>query len=719
MRKHLLSIFLMMLFVFTASAQELSLTDVWRSANFFPNRIDEIRSMNDGETYTILKNNSIIQYNYKNGKEVKTIAKGSELKPLNIEDYEFSPDESMILITTGTEQIYRHSFMADYYVYKIKSGELIPVSENGKQSLADFSPDGRYVAFVRSNNIFIQDLTTGIETQITDDGEFNKIINGAPDWVYEEEFSFSKGFFWSPDSRKIAYYKFDETHVKEFTLMNYYGNEYPELYTFKYPKAGEDNSAVDIYVYDLSTQKHVKIDCGPETDQYIPRVGWTQDPGRLWFQRMNRHQNLLEIFLADPATGQSNIMYQETNKYYIDITDHLTFLKNGKEFIISSEKDGYNHVYLFDITGKEITQMTKGSWDVLKITHIDEANRMLYYTSTENGPVNEMLYSVNFDGSNKKQLFSKEGTYSAEFSKNSKYFILTYSDANTPPVYAIYDSKPKKLVDLENNTELKEKTQKYNFVKKEFFTLTTSDGVELNAWMMKPEVMEDGKKYPVLMYVYGGPGSQTVQNRWGWYDFIWFQMLVQKGVIVVSADNRGTGGRGEEFKKCTYLQLGKLETEDQIGVANHLGSLPYVDKNNIGIFGWSYGGYMSSLCMTKGANVFKAGIAVAPVTNWRYYDNIYTERFMRTPQENPDGYDKNSPVFFAKKMKGPFMIAHGDADDNVHVQNTHEFVEALVSENKQFDMVIYPNRNHGIYGGWTRYHLYTKMTDFILLHLGE
>jgi dipeptidyl-peptidase 4 len=724
--KRIISVFtLVCLFIIGVNAQskQLGLIDVWGSRTFFPNSIDEIRSMNDGETYTVLADNSIVQYSYKNGKEVKTLLKGSALKlngkafSLDIEDYTFSDDESMILLTTGMEMIYRHSYNADYYIYFLKTQELKKLSVGGKQSLAEFSPDGKHMAFVRDNNIYLVDISNMQETQMTSDGEFNKIIYGAPDWVYEEEFGFSKGFFWSPDGKRIAYYRFDESEVKQYTLMNYNGSEYPEPYTFKYPKAGEANSVVDVYVYHLDQGKHEKMDLGSEQDQYIPRIGWTQNPEILWVQRMNRLQNHLEILMFDVGSGQNKKIYSEDNKYYIDITDNLTFLKDGKHFIFTSEKSGYNHIYLFDINGTELNSITAGEWDVMSLVNVDETNRKVYYTSSETGPQNQMLYSVSFEGTDKKLLFDRPGTYEAEFSEGSKYFILTYSDANTPYQYAIYDNKLKRLMELETNSELIANMKEYGFVKKEFFNFKTSENIELNGWMMKPEKMITGKKYPVLMYVYGGPGSQTVENSWGWYDFIWFQMLVQNDIIVVSVDNRGTGGRGEEFKKCTYLELGKLETEDQIEAAKYVQTLPYVDKDNIGIFGWSYGGYMSALCMTKGAAIFKAGIAVAPVTNWRYYDNIYTERFMRTPQENADGYDKNSPAFHAKKLKGPLLIVHGDADDNVHVQNTMEFVDALINANKQFDMMVYPNKNHGIYGGWTRFHLYTKMTDFIYNNL--
>lgn len=718
-----LTVFSLFVLICAAQTKQLSLMDVWGSGAFFPESIDEIRSMNDGESYTVLKDNSIVQYSYKTGKEVKTILKGSGLQlegktfSVEIEDYAFSEDESMILLTTEMEKKYRHSFIAEYYIYYAGSEELRKLSKEGKQSLAEFSPDGKHIAFVRKNNLFLVDLEKMSEKQLTTDGEFNRIIYGAPDWVYEEEFGFSKGFYWSPDGQKIAYYRFDESHVKQYTLTKYTGAEYPELYTFKYPKAGEANSLVDVYVYHLSDAQHQKIDIGPETDQYIPRIGWTKNKDVMWIQRLNRLQNFLEIMLVDVRTGDVKTIYSEKNKYYIDITDNLIFLKDGLHFIFTSEKSGYNHIYLFDMNGKEVNSITSGDWDVMSLVNVDEANKIVYYTSTEAGPQNKMLYSVSFDGTNKKLLFERPGTYEAEFSEGSAYFILTFSDAATPFQYSIYENKLKKKVDLETNSGLIARMQEYGFVKKEFFSFKTSEDIELNGWMMKPANIEPGKKYPVLMYVYGGPGSQTVENAWGWYDYIWFQMLVQNDVIVVSVDNRGTGGRGEDFKKCTYLQLGKLETIDQIEAAKYLGTLPYIDKDNIGIFGWSYGGYMSSLCMTKGADVFKAGIAVAPVTNWRYYDNIYTERFMRTPAENADGYDKNSPMFFAKKLKGPFLLVHGDADDNVHVQNTMEFADALIHNNKQFDMMVYPNKNHGIYGGWTRFHLYTKMTEFIYKNL--
>jgi dipeptidyl-peptidase-4 len=705
-------------FFSNAQNNQLSLSDIWLSYKFVAQGISEIESMNDGEHYTILKNNAIVQYKYKNGKEVKTLLSGKDLlyndQRLSIQEYTFSSDETKVLLTTNTESIYRHSYRADYFVYDFETKKLQPLSLNGKQQLASFSPDGKYVAFVRNNNLFVVEIeNTSQEQQITFDGEINTIINGAPDWVYEEEFSFSKGFFWSKDSKKIAYYKFDESNVNEYTISLYNKNNYPESFTYKYPKAGEDNSIVEIYVYHFDNNANIKIDIGEETNQYIPRIKWTENPNILSVQRLNRLQNDLEILLSDAETGKSHIIYHEENPYYIDITNNLYFLKNG-HFILTSEKDGYNHIYIFDETGKEIKQITHGQWDVMSIVSVDKENELVYYTSSQDGSMNNMLYSITFDGQNIQKMFEQEGTYNANFSKTHKYFILTYSNANLPNQYSIYETKRiKKLVDIENNDALIKQMEEYDFVKKEFLTFPGKEGDELSAWIMKPNNMKKDKKYPVLIYIYGGPGSQTVKNSWGGFDFVWYQLLVQKGIIVVSVDNRGTGGKGETFKKQTYLQLGKLESDDIIEVARYLSNLDYVDSKYIGIFGWSYGGYLSALCLTKGSDVFTAGISVAPVTNWRYYDNIYTERFMRTPQENPDGYDKNSPTHYAKKLKSPLLLVHGDADDNVHVQNAMEFANALVDVNKQFDFFIYPNKNHGIYGGYTRYHLYNKMTKFL------
>ncbi len=702
-----------------ASAQKpVALTDIWVNYVFYPKSIYDIQNYPVDQSYTVLEKNKINLYNYKNGKMEKTIIglDHPKLKDIgSIDEYSFNSDATLLLIGTNIESIYRHSVKGDYYVYNFKSESLTKIPGDGNVRLPDFSPDGKKVAFVRDNNMYVYDMTSGKETTISTDGEWNKIIYGTMDWVYEEEFGITKGFEWSPDGKYIAYYRMDESKVKEFTLT-YHGELYPEEYRYKYPKAGEDNSLVDIYVYDVAAGKSVKMDAGAETDQYIPRIYWTYQPGKLVMFRMNRLQNHLDLLLTDASTGASSVLLAEDNKYYVDIFDNTKFLKDGSGFIFTSEKSGYNHIYYYGMDGKLKKQLTSGNWDIAEVSGIDEANKMVYYISFEDGPMNKMLYSVSFDGV-KKKITSTLGSHSVTFSSDFAYYIDNWSDANTAPKYSICNNKGKEQLVLEDNADLNKKMEEYGFSKEEFFSFKTSENVELNGWMIKPANMKKGKKYPVFMYMYGGPGVNTVENSFGYFDFAWFQMLAQKGYIVVSVDNRGTGGRGEEFKKSTYMQLGKHEVADQIEAAKYLGSLDYVDKSRIGVFGWSFGGYLSTLCMTKGNDYFKAGIAVAPVTNWRYYDNIYTERFMRTPQENADGYDSNSPINFVKKLKGKYLLVHGTTDDNVHVQNSMDLVSALVNANREFDMFFYPNKNHGIYGGYTRYHLYNKMTNFILENL--
>ena len=698
--------------------KQITLDDIHKSGKFYPERVATFNSMNDGETYCQLNGDSLNLYSYKSGKFKETIVTSSQLipksdsTPISMRQYKFSPNEKKILFATETDRIYRHSSVSNYYVYDIETNSLQELSSNGKQQLADFSMDASKVAFVRNNNIFIKDLIYGTETAITLDGKENEIINGAPDWVYEEEFSFSKGFHWSPDGNKIAYYRFDETEVKEFQMMMW-GDLYPHSNNFKYPKAGEDNSVVSIHVYDLENQKTTTMDIGLEKNIYIPRISWTKEPDILSIQWMNRLQNQLKILLADASTGETELIYSEENKYYIDITDDLTFLDDREHFIITSELDGYNHIYLYDMLGNLEQQITKGEWDVNEFLGVDEPNQTVYYISSESSPVNRELYSIKLDGKDKKLLSDKVGNTRVDFSKNYKYYLCTFSDANTPSVVTVNTSKGTVLRTLTDNANLKDVLNKYNYSPKKFFTFFTSDNVELSGWMIKPSNFNPEKKYPVLLYVYGGPGSQTVLNSWG-RGSSWYQMLVQQGLIIVSVDNRGTGSRGEEFKKMTYLQLGKFETIDQIEAAKYLGSLDYIDRERIGIWGWSYGGYMAASCLTKGADYFSVGIAVAPVTNWRYYDNIYTERFMRTPQENPSGYDDNSPINHVDKLKGKFLLVHGTADDNVHFQNSIDLVSSLVKANKQFDTQFYPNSNHGIYTGEnTTYHLYSKLTEFI------
>jgi len=707
----------------TETEKQISLEDIWTYYKFMPRMVRSFNSMNDGDYYTILKKGNLEKYAFKTGKLVSTILTTDELKEKNngvdfkFSDYTFSADESKLLLVTNKVGIYRHSYTAEYYVYDLKANNLEKVSENGAQQLATFSPNADKIAFVRENNIYIKDLTSGDEKAITTDGEMNKIINGACDWVYEEEFAFTDAFKWSPDGSYIAFLKFDESDVKEYQL-EYFGDLYPRIYEYKYPKAGEDNSIISVHTYELASGKTNTMDIGENTDIYIPRIDWTTKNTELSIQRLNRLQNHWEILLADATNGKTEVLYSENNKYYIDITDNLIFMKDGKSFIFTSEKDGFNHVYLYGMDGKEKKQLTKGDYDVESLLGVDQKNNKLYVKAAYSSPMNREIFEVNIKNGKMNKLSNIEGTNSAVFSSNFKYFTNTNTTANTPHYISMNNVKGKELYVLEDNSKFKNTMKEYQFTDMTFFKIKTTDDIELNASIIKPKDFDESKKYPVLMFVYGGPGSQTVKNSWGWFNYAWFQMLAQKGYIVVSVDNRGTGFRGEEFKKMTYQQLGKYEVEDQINAAKYLSSLDYIDGSRIGIFGWSYGGYMSTLCMTKGADYFKTGIAVAPVTNWRYYDNIYTERFMRTPQENADGYDNNSPISHVEKLKGNYLLVHGITDDNVHVQNSMDLISALVRENKEFDMQFYPNNNHSIFQGRnTRLHLYNKMTKFILENL--
>ena len=713
---------------FDGTAQQakktISMSDIWTSGQFYPKMVRGLNPLKDGNTYAVIEDSLLNVYSYKTGEKIKTLLNTKTLIPagedkaIRMGSYSMSEDETKLIIPTETESIYRHSSKSNYYVYSFETGLLKALSENGKQQLATFSPDGKNIAFVRDNNIFLVDIDQNTEQQLTTDGEFNKIINGAADWVYEEEFSHTNAFFWSPDSQKIAYLKFDERHVKLYQ-MEYFNALYPEWYSYKYPKAGEDNSVVSVHVYDLASKNSTEINTGEETDIYLPRLEWTKNPDILAIQRLNRLQNELEILLANTATQTVDLLYSETNPYYIEIDNNLTFLPDRKQFLITSEKDGYNHLYIYGMDGKLVRQLTEGNWDITKFYGFQAQSDKVFYQSAETSPLDRQIYQVNLKGK-KSQLTQTDGTNDASFSSDFSYFINTHSDANTPPIFSVFDQKGKQLRVLEENTALKSRLAEYELSPKTFFSFTDSNTtlpngeiVALNGWQILPHNFDSTQAYPVLLFVYGGPGSQTVNNSWGWNDYFWHQLLAQKGFIVVSVDNRGTGARGEVFKKMTYKELGKYETEDMISTAKYLGALPYIDKEKIGIYGWSYGGYMSSLAITKGADYFNTAIAVAPVTNWRYYDNIYTERFMQKPQDNPDGYDNNSPINHVEKLKGNYLLVHGSADDNVHYQNSMDMITALVKADKQFELMIYPDKNHGIYGGNTRKHLFDKITKFL------
>jgi dipeptidyl-peptidase-4 len=722
-----IALLLVLLVATSVGAQELSNEKIWYSGEFRMEYVGGLRSMNDGEHYTSLEydesaGSKIVKYAYATGQEVAVIASSAQIfndPKKAFDDYTFSADETKLLIATEQEAIYRHSSASNYYVYDLTKQRGYPLTDfkKGKQRLAQFSPAANRVAFVRDNNIFIVDLATREETQVTTDGKSNEIINGATDWVYEEEFGFDNGLYWAPDGNRLAFYRFDESKVKEFQ-MAMYGDLYPDQYTFKYPKAGERNSTVNIMVYDLEEAFATPVDLGTESDIYIPRIKWTTSATQLCVMRMNRHQNRLEFLLADAAKASpfgiaTTSIYDETSKTYIDINDNLIFLSGGNGFLWNSERDGYNHIYHYGMDGKLIRQITQGEWDVIEFFGYDERTAQVFFSASEASTIETHVYAASLKKGAPMRLSQRKGTNNADFSTSFKYYINYHSDANTPYYITLHNARGKEIRVLKDNQKLRDTLAKYPLAKKEFFTFTNSGGIELNCWMMKPTNFDPAKKHPVFVNIYGGPGSNMVTDSWGGANYLYHQMLAEKGYIVVSCDPRGTMNRGRDFKHATYLQLGKLETEDFIDLAKHLQAQSYVDGDRLGIMGWSYGGYMASLCMTKGAEYYKMGIAVAPVTNWRYYDSIYTERFMRTPQENPSGYDDNSPINHVEKLKGKYLLVHGSADDNVHYQNTMEMISAMVKANKQFDLFIYPDRNHGIYGGNTRLHLFTKITDFI------
>jgi dipeptidyl-peptidase-4 len=601
-----------------------------------------------------------------------------------------------------------------YYLFDIKTKKLSLLDDQHQpQTLAEYSPDGKKVSYIHKNDLYIKDIASGKVTQLTTDGKRNKIINGTTDWVYEEEFGITKAYGWSPDSKHIAFLRFDEKEVKEFTMM-YFEELYPEKYTFKYPKAGEANSKVSAHLVNTANGKITTINLGEY--EYIPRLQWSGTKNQLVIQTLNRHQNALKYHLID-LTGKKmsqKVFFEETSKTYVEIDDNLLILKDGNTIVRTSEADGFNRIYKLSFDGTN-TKITNGG-DVIEFYGIDEANGKIYYAEAGKGAIYKGIYRIGMDGTGKEAISSEDGNNSAEFTQGMKYFVKTWSDANTPPVYTLCSNDGKTVRVLEDNAALNKKLSAYSLGKKEFILLD-ANGVKLNASILKPANFDPSKKYPVYMNIYGGPGHNEVTDSWDGNDYMYHQLLSEKGYIIVSVDPRGTMYRGTEFKKSTYLQLGKLETEDIINSAKTLQALSYVDPNRIGIMGWSYGGFMSSLAITKGADVFKMAIAVAPVTSWRYYDNIYTERFMRTPQENASGYDENSPINFVKQLKGKYLLIHGSADDNVHYQNTMEMINALVKADKQFDLFIYPNKNHGIYGGNTRNHLFNMMLNYTLNNL--
>ncbi|CAA9198578.1 Prolyl tripeptidyl peptidase [Flavobacterium bizetiae] len=714
-----ITVILLFLVATVFGQQKITVEDIYSGA-FRAKGMDELQSLKNTDQYTVLnvdqasRSMQIDLYDFATLKKVSNLIDTKNHKDLadGIDSYTFDASEKKILIACNLNKIFRHSFRADYFLYDITTKSLTKLFDFQVQE-PTFSPDGTKIAYAKENNLYVYDVASKKSTAVTTDGKKNAIINGITDWVYEEEFAFVRAFDWSKDSKKLAYIRFDESQVPEFSMSMFHKDLYPTIETFKYPKAGEKNSVVSLHIYDAAGNSTKKVDLANYNDFYIARLQWTNDNNILSAQVLNRHQDNLDLLFVDGTTATAKVVLNEKDKAYVDVTDNLTFLKDNS-FIWTSEKDGFNHIYLYDKTGKLKNQVTKGNWEVVSYYGFDEKNKTIFYQSTENGSINRDIYRIGLDGKSKVRLTSKVGTSAATFSPNFQFFINTFSSASQPTTYTLNESKTGKEIQvIENNQALAAKLKAYNLPTKEFFVLKTAKGNELNAWILKPKDFDPSKKYPVFMYQYSGPGSQQVNNDWNNSDDYWFASLTQQGYIVACIDGRGTGFKGADFKKVTQKELGKYEVQDQIDAAKVIGTYPYVDAARIGIFGWSYGGFMASNCIFQGNDVFKMAIAVAPVTNWRFYDSVYTERYMQTPQENASGYDQNSPINHVSKLKGKFLLIHGSGDDNVHVQNSMQMMEALIQANKQFDSQIYPDKNHGIYGGATRIQLYNKMTNFI------
>ena len=715
------SFYLIFLIIQTLISQEYKIDSekLWEG-DYEPKRLESILSMKDDNHYTVLEQNAelnsslIILNSFINPKKRVVLFDSKRFSEnLEISSYSFSKDEQNLLLETHSDPIYRRSKQGVYWIYNLKSKELQKLTDEKVQE-PTFSPDGKNVAYVYRRNIYVKNLITKATMQLTFDGDY-QTINGITDWVYEEEFGFVRAFHWSPDSKKIVFMRFDESNVPIFSMGIYGKDTYPFPYMFRYPKAGETNASVDLFVLEIESRIRQPI-IFKEKPYYIPRIKFDGGQNTLIIQTINRHQNDLRVFSYNIENKTFRLLINEKDKAYVSIHDDLKFIDDNN-FLWTSERDGYKHIYRYDKNGNLINQVTKGNWEVTKMYAYNSDLKEIYYQSVEGSSIERGIFAIKINGKGKRILQPTNGTNGANFSKKGSYYIHSYSDEKTPPKYALYQTRKNKLIsELLNNQKLCKRLESYNLSNREFSTLNVN-GLNFNMWMIKPDNFDPKKKYPLLMFQYSGPGSQQVSNRWGDSRTIWHKSLANKGYIIACVDGRGTGFKGAEFKKSTYLNLVKYESIDQIEAAKSLGSLSYIDESRIGIWGWSFGGHMAAQCLLTGKEVFSMAIAVAPVTNWRFYDTIYTERFMRTPQENPDGYDLNSPLNYADKLEGKFLIIHGSADDNVHVQNTMRLVEELIQEDKQFEWMIYPDKNHGIFGGNTRRHLYTKMTNFIIENL--
>ena len=702
----------------------LTVHAIWGSRDFASDIVD-LAWTPDGKAYTAVEEDAsgatdLYRIDAAGGAK-QLLVRGRDLvppgatKPIGIEEYTFSGDGSKLLIFTNSARVWRQNTKGTFFVWDFAAHRLTPVSNRpGYQQFAKFSPDGRLVAFVRDNNIYVTDLATGTETALTRDGGEN-VINGTSDWVYEEELDLRDAFRWSPDGKRIAFWRLDQTAIAPFYLLNQ-DSLYPALVPVRYPKAGTPNSEVKIGVTDITGGRTAWVDLGPDKDIYVAAMGFADSSGQLWLTRLNRHQNRLDLLLADPQTGASRVIMTDSDSAWVD-ANRPRWIEGGKQFLFVSERDGYDQVYLFDRGGSLVRRLTPGGWDVQDVYGVNEKSGTLYFSAASTGPLERQLMRVGLDGKGLTRLSTEPGTHTAQFAPTFALYVDTYSRAGVPPVQTLRRADGTQVRSIADNARLRDKIAALGLNRPEFMTLETADGVTLNAWLIKPKGFNPARTYPLLMNVYGGPGSQTVTDSWGGPNYLWHQMLAQDGYLVASVDNRGTGGRGAKFMKMTYLHLGRYEAADQIAAARWFSKQPYVSPDRIGIWGWSYGGYMTSLSMFRGAGVFKAALAVAPVTDWRFYDTIYTERYMRTPQENAAGYDESAPLAYADSLRGSFLLVHGTGDDNVHFQNSVRLVNRLEAANKQFDMRIYPGRTHSISGGNTRENLYGLFTAWLKAHL--
>ncbi len=710
----------LLLITSSLSAQQkvLTLEDIFKSRKFSIDYLGGVSWMPDDKAFLFIKrengNQLLMKHEVKSGKEsewldLSLIADPKTNQPLRMFSYKLSANGRKILFKVDAKRVWRRFDEARFLVYNLKDKSLLAVhNDSTRVRHAKLSPDGKKVGYVLDNNIYVQDLETGKIKQITNDGS-DVIINGQFDWVYEEEFGQSDGWRWSPDSKKIAFWRVDQSLEPTFSWTEFEG-KYGSVKTIHYPKAGDQNAVVKIGVYNLEQDKLSWMDIGQETDVYIPRIKWTGDPNTLSIMRLNRLQNHLELLLADAETGNTRIILSDTDSCWVDVRDDLYFLKKQKGFIWTSERDGFRHIYLYDWNGKLKKQLTRGAWEVTSVAGVSEKDSRVYFTANKGSSIENHIFSVKLNGTGFKQLDKQEGTHRPRFSPNFKYFIDTFSSAQFP-LQQVLKKNSGKVVRVLKETTL-EKFKDVPIALPEFITIKTSDGVELNARMIKPLDFDPNKKYPVIIYGYGGPGSQMVRNSWG-RDILWYTLLTQKGYLIFTVDNRGTGGRGKAFKNLAYGDIGKYALQDHVEAAKYLASLPYVDKERIGIWGWSGGGYLTLMCMTKGSDYFKAGIAVAPVADFRLYDTIWSERYMGLPQQNKAGYDSTSVLSYVDRYKGGLLIVHGASDDNVHMQNTMQVIKRFQEQGKQFQLMIYPGLNHSLQGKGAHYHLYKMMTDFI------